>query len=261
MPANTETAPETAPATDSVFERDLYMLAPIKLPRGQQYAVSASDGQLLLLVRRHPGGRGVLAFVASLAAGFIILGFISSFGDSLGGPVIKWSAVVAGAVLGFLAAVAVYPAMLGNRLATFGRRERPGEKVLEVKQADRSRAFEVSCTVTGAKGRLLGTMRRNYLTSLLRTQWTLYGAGGEPIVKAREASIPRALAARLVGWLVPKVRSNFALLSPAGSPLGLVERLELVQGRVMLDLRQGGRSGLDPQLGLALGVLIDLDQR
>jgi len=29
----------------------------------------------------------------------------------------------------------------------------------------------------------------------------------------------------------------------------------------MFDLRQGGRGGLDPQLGLALAVLIDLDER
>ena len=164
-------------------------------------------------------------------------------------------------MLGFLAAVAVYPAMLGSRLATFSRRERPTEKVLEVKQADRSRAFEVSCAITGTKGRLLGTVRRNYLASLLRTQWMLYGAGGEPIAKAREASIPRAIGARLLGWAVPTLRSNFAIVSPAGSPLGLLERLELVQGRVMFDLRQGGRAGLDPQLGLALAVLIDLDER
>ncbi len=262
MPAKAiETAPDPAPATDTVFERDLYMLAPFKLPRGQQYAVSSSDGQMLLLVKRHPNGSRALAAVASIATGLIVLGFTSSFGDSLGGPVIKWSAVVVGSVLGFLGAMAVYPALLGKRLATFSRRERPGEKVLEVKQADRSRAFEASCTITGAKGRLLGTIRRNYLGSLLRTQWVLYGAGGDPIAKAREDSMPRAIGARLIGWAVPNVRSNFVLMSPGGSPLGLLERRELVQGRVMFDLRQGGRAGLDPQLGLALAVLIDLDQR
>ena len=89
MPAKAmETAPETAPATDTVFERDLYMLAPFKLPKGQQYAVSSSDGQMLLLVKRHRNGQsGAVALVASIATGLIILGFISSFGDSLGGPV------------------------------------------------------------------------------------------------------------------------------------------------------------------------------
>jgi hypothetical protein len=262
MPAKAmETAPDAAPAGDTVFERDLYMLAPLKLPKGQQYAVSSSDGQMLLLVKRHRNGSRALAAVASIAAGLIIFGFTSSFGDSLGGPVFKWSSVAVGAVLGFLAAMAVYPALLGGRLATFSRRERPTEKVLEVKQADRSRAFEVSCAITGAKGRLLGTVRRNYLASLLRTQWVLYGAGGEPIARAREDSLARAIGTRLLGWAVPKARSNFALMSPGGSPLGLLERLELVQGRVMFDLRQGGRAGLDPQLGLALAVLIDLDER
>ena len=262
MPAKVmETAPDAAPAGDTVFQRDLYMLAPLKLPKGQQYAVSSSDGQMLLLVKRGPGGRGMMAFLAAAATGLIIFGFTSSFGDSLGGPVFKWSSAAAGVVLGFLAAMAVYPALLGSRLATFGRRERPGEKVLEVKQADRSRAFEVSCAITGAKGRLLGTVRRNYLSTLLRTQWVLYGAGGEPMAKAREDSVPRAIGARLLGRAVPKLRSNFALVSPGGSLLGLLERRELVQGRVMFDLRQGGRAGLDPHLGLALAVLIDLDER
>ncbi len=260
MPANaTESRPEEA--ADTLFERDLYMLAPLKLPRGQQYAVSSSDGQLLMLVKRQRKGVRVLAAAASVATGLIILGFLSSFGDSLGGPVIRWGAMALGAVLGFLAALAVYPALLGGRLASFTRREKPAEKVLEVKQADRSRAFEVSCTITGTRGRLLGTVRRNYLATLFRTQWVLYGARGEPVAQAREASVPRAIGARLVGWAIPKMRSNFVIASPGGAPLGLLERLELVQGRVMFDLRQGGRDGLDPQLGLALAVLIDLDER
>lgn len=262
MPANSmETAPEMAPATETAFERDLYMLAPLTLPKGQQYAVGSSDGHMLLLVKSDRNERRALSLMASLATGLIILGFVSSFGDSLGGPVIKWSAVVAGAVAGFLAAVALYPAMLGNRLATFTLRDRPAEKVLEVKQADRSRAFEASCTITGTKGRLLGTVRRNYLVSLLRTRWVLYGAGGAPIANAQEASIPMAVGARLLGWAVPSLRSNFAIMSAGGSPLGLLERRELVQGRVMLDLRPGGREGLDPQLGLAVAVLIDLAER
>jgi hypothetical protein len=262
MPAKaTETAPETAPSADTAFERDLYMLAPLKLPKGQQYAVSSSDGQMLLLVKRHPNGRRARALIASITTGLIILGFISSFGDSLGGPALKWAAVAIGAVLGFLAAIAVYPALLGSRFATFGRRDRPAEKVLEVKQAERSQTFEVSCAVTGVRGRLLGTARRNYLRTMLRTQWMLYGAGGEPIATAREDSLPRAIGARLIGWAIPRVRSNFVLTTPGGAPLGLLERRELVQGRVMFDLRQGGRAGLDPQLGLALAVLIDLDER
>lgn len=262
MPANaSEPALDTAPTADPVFERDLYMLAPFKLPSGQQYTVSASDGQLLLLVKRHPGGSRALPLGASIAAGLIILGFTSSFGDSLGGPAVKWSAVVVGTVLGFLAAIAVYPALLPGRLATFGRRERPAEKVLEVRQGARKHAFEVSCAVTGAKGRLLGTVRRSYLSSLLRTEWMLYGASGEPIARAREDSMMRALGARLIGWAVPTLRSNFVFMSPGGSPLGLLERRELVQGRVMFDLRQGGHAGLDSRLGLALAVLIDIDER
>lgn len=262
MPARTAgTEPEAAQASDTTFDRDVYLLAPIKLPRDHQYAVSASDGQLLLLVKRGQGGRGAIAFVVSVVAGFIIFGFISSVGDSLGNVAVKWATLVLGGVLGIAAAIAAYPALLAPRLASFGRRERPGEKVLEVKQAERSPTFEVSCGVTGERGRLLGTIRRNYLRTLFRSEWSLYGAAGHLVARAREESLPRAIAGRALGWIVPTLRSNYALQSPQGMPLGYLDRRQLVQGRVMLDFRQGGHHGIDQQLGVALGVLIDLDER
>ena len=253
--------PDEGTASEPALERDLYLLAPLTLPRGQQYSVSSSEGQLLFLVRRSAGGRGALALGASSVAGLILLGFISAVGDSLGGPVLKWGAVAAGAVAGFLLAMALYPRLLGSRFVSFGPRERPGEKALEVKQAERSRLFEVSFAVTDARGRLLGTMRRNYLHTILRTRWMLYGAGGELIARAEQMSLARALAGRLVGWAAPAVRSNFVISTPGGAPLALLERRELVQGRVVLDLRQGGREGIERQLGLAVGVLIDVTER
>ena len=265
MPAKAmETAPETAPATDTVFERDLYMLAPFKLPRGQQYAVSSSDGQMLLLVKRDR--RAAVApwrSVASIATGLIVLGFISSFGDSLGGPVIKWSAVAVGCRAGVpWQRWRSIPRCWGSRLATFSRRERPAEKVLEVKQADRSRAFEASCTITGAKGRLLGTVRRNYLASLLRTQWVLYGAGGEPIAKAREDSMPRAIGARLLGWAVPTLRSNFALDVAGGIAARPARAAGTGAGKGDVRPSPGrARRGSIPSSGSPSAVLIDLDER
>ncbi len=252
---------QAGPDVESALARDLYLLAPLKLPRGQQYAVGASDGQLLFLVKRTGGGRGAFAFGSSAAAALIVLGFLSSVGDSLGGPALKWAATAAGAVLGFLLAMTMYPALLGERSASFGAREKPNEKVLDIKQAERSRPFESTFTITGARGRLLGTVRRNYLRTLFRTRWTLYGAAGEPIARADEASVPRAIATRVVGWAVPSVRSNFIVSSAGGASLALLERMQPVQGRVVLDLRLGGRDGIDRSLGLALGVLIDLSQR
>ena len=47
MPVKESPAPEASagPDVESALARDLYLLAPLKLPRGQQYAVGASDGQ------------------------------------------------------------------------------------------------------------------------------------------------------------------------------------------------------------------------
>ena len=262
MPTRTAgTEPEQAQAGDTTFDRDVYLLAPFNLPQDHQYAVSASDGQLLLLVKRGQGGPGIVPFAISVVAGFIIFGITSSVGDSLGNIVVKWITLVLGAALGIGAAIAAYPLLLAARLASFRRRERPGEKVLEAKQSERSPTFEVSCGVTDERGRLLGTIRRNYARTLLRTEWNLYGATGQLLARARQASFPCALADRALGWIVPALRCDFVLESPQGTPLGYLDRREGVQGRVMLDFRQGGHDGIDRHLGLALGVLIDLDER
>lgn len=244
------------------FARDLYLLAPATLPAGMQYAVSTGDGQVIFFVKRHRRGRSVTALAGAIAVGIVVSGFVSSVADSVGGRLLPQGGLVLGLVVGFLAAVATWVSLIGKRFVNFARRDRGAQKVLDAEQADRRHPFRVSFTITGERGRLLASVRRNYLTGLVRSTWAAYGAQGQPLVSVREESVIRALGNRLLGWAVPRFRSNFVFIAASDSAqLALLKRRELIQGRHVLDLRPGGPTGLDPQVALALAVLVDVCDR
>jgi hypothetical protein len=262
--ANPTTLPQGAEtAMDTAFSRDLYLLAPAALPAGMQYAVSGGDGQVLFFVKRSRRGRSLVALGASGVIGFVIFGFVSSVGDSVGGSVLSWGGLAAGMVAGLLVAVGAYRVLLGKRFVSFAPRDRGNVRVLDAHQVDWKHPLEASFSVTGDKGRLLATARRNYLTGLLRTRWVAYGARGEVLVEAIEESWWRALVARLLGRLVPALHTNFTFSAPhaAGTTLAVLNRRQPIQGRHVLDLRLGGADGLDAQVALGLAVLIDVTER
>ncbi len=261
--AGTATQPQdTDGERDAAFARDLYLLAPATLPAGMQYAVSTGDGQVLFFVKRHRRGRSFTALAGSLAVGFVIFGFVSSVADSLGGAILAGGGMALGVAAGLLAAVATYVALLGRRFVSFARRDRGAQKVLDAEQSPGHHPFRVSFAITGERGRLLATVRRNYLAGLLRSSWSAYGAQGEPLVVVREEGWLRAVGNRLFGWAIPRLRSNFVFVAASDQAvLAHLKRRELIQGRHVLDLRAGGVMGLDPQVGLALAVLVDVCDR
>ncbi len=260
----THAAPrDTEAETDSAFSRDLYLPAPAALPSGMQYAVSGGDGQVIFFVKRSRRGRFLAALLGSIAVGFLVFGFVSSVADSMGGQVLSWSGVALGAMAGLLAATAAYPALIGKRFVSFARRDRGNVKVLDANQVDRRNPWEVNFAVTGDKGRLLASARRNYLTGLIRKTWVAYGSSGAMLLEATEESWWRAIMARLLGRTIPAFRSNFILRAPQrdGATLGILNRRQLIQSRYVLDLRLGGADKLDPQVALGLAVLIDITER
>jgi hypothetical protein len=247
---------------DTSFARDLYLLAPATLPAGMQYAVSSGDGQALFFVKRHRRGRSLTALAGAVAVGFVVSGFVSAVADSAGVAVLSGTGLAVGLGAGLLAAVGAYVSLVGKRFVSFARRDRGAQKVLDAEQSDRRHPFQVSFAITGERGRLLATVRRNYLTGLLRTAWTAYGAQGEALVQVREESWLRALGNRCLGWAAPRFRSNFNFVGSSDAAiLATLKRRELIQGRHVLDLRVGGPGGLDPQVALALAVLVDVCDR
>lgn len=260
----THAAPrDTESEMDSAFSRDMYLLAPASLPAGMQYAVSGGDGQVLFFVKRSRRGRFLAALLASIAVGFLVFGFTSSVADSMGGQVLSWSGVVLGALAGLLAATAAYPALIGKRFVSFARRDRGNVKVLDANQVDRRNPWEVNFAVTGDKGRLLASARRNYLTGLVRKSWIAYGSSGEMLLEVTEESWWRAVLGRLLGKAIPALRTNFIFRMPqrGGATLGVLDRRQLIQSRHVLDLRMGSAGKLDPQVALGLAVLIDVTER
>lgn len=260
----THAAPRDAePEADTAFARDLYLLAPSSLPAGMQYSVSGSDGQVIFFVKRSRRGRFLTAFLCSLAVGFLVFGFVSSVADSVGGEVLSWSGVALGAMGGLLAATMAYPALIGKRFVSFARRDRGNVKVLDANQVDRRNPWEATFAITGDKGRLLATARRNYLTGLIRRRWAAYGSQGQVLLEAVEESWGLVLLARVTFGLLPGVRTNYVMRIPerGGATLAILNRREPVQARYVLDLRPGGADRLDPQVALGLAVLIDVSER
>lgn len=260
----TDAAPrDTESEMESALSRDLYLLAPAALPAGMQYSVSGADGQVLFFVKRSRRGRFLAAVLGSIAVGFLVFGFVSSVADSMGGQVLSWSGVILGSAAGLLAATAAYPALIGKRFISFARRDRGNVKVLDANQVDRRSPWEVNFAVTGDKGRLLASARRNYLTGLLRKSWVAYGSSGQMMLEATEESWWRAILGRLFGKTIPALRSNFIFRIPqrGGATLGVLNRRDLIQARHVLDLRMGGGDKLDPQVALGLAVLIDITER
>ena len=253
---------DTEGERDTAFARDLYLLAPATLPAGMQYAVSSGDGQVIFFVKRHRRGRSLTALAGAVAVGLLVSGFVSSVADSAGGDLASRGGLVAGLAVGLLVSVGAYVSLVGKRFVSFARRDRGAQKVLDAEQSDRRHPFQVSFTITGERGRLLATVRRNYLTGLLRSTWDAYGAQGEPLVQVREESWLRAIGNRCLGWAVPRLRSNFTFVASSDAAiLAVLKRRELIQGRHVLDLGPGGTTGLDPQVALALAVLVDVCDR
>ena len=194
--------------------------------------------------------------------GLLVSGFVSSVADSAGGNLLSRGGLVAGMAVGIMVSVGAYVSLVGKRFVSFARRDRGAQKVLDAEQSDRRHPFQVSFAITGERGRLLATVRRNYLSGLLRSAWTAYDAQGAPLVEVREESWLRALGNRLFGWAVPRLRSNFTFVASSdGAMLAVLKRRELIQGRHVLDLGLGGPNGLEPQVALALAVLVDVCDR
>jgi hypothetical protein len=108
--------------------------------------------------------------------------------------------------------------------------------------------------VTDARsGEPLGMARRRFMRSMLRDQWDLLDAGGNPLGEAREDSMALALLRRLVADFVPQ-RIHVTV---AGQPTAeLRQRWNPFVFRADLEMPAGADARLDPRLLLGLAILL-----
>ena len=112
-------------------------------------------------------------------------------------------------------------------------------------------------------GQVIGTLKKNFATSLVRSSWSVLDPAGREVATARESSMFFAVLRRLWG-LVPFVGDipyfipfHFDILGPDGRPLGTYVRRWAMRDRYVLDLSGDPQRWLDRRLMMAFTVALD----
>ena len=112
-------------------------------------------------------------------------------------------------------------------------------------------------------GQVIGTFKKEFGKSLVRSAWTILGPGGQPVATAHESNLFLALFRRI--WdLVPYVGDvpfflpfHFDLFLPDGRAIGRYTRIAALRDRYVLDLSGDPQRWLDRRLALAFTVALD----
>jgi hypothetical protein len=110
---------------------------------------------------------------------------------------------------------------------------------------------------------LLGTLRKNFAKSLVRSSWSVLDPAGREVATARERSMFFAVLRRV--WaLVPFVGDipyfipfHFEIHGPDGRLLGTYERRWALRDRYLLDLSGDPQRWLDRRVMMAFTVALD----
>jgi len=104
------------------------------------------------------------------------------------------------------------------------------------------------------ENRLVGTLRRRGMRSIIRDEWEVLGPGEQPLGTLIEDSQTRALLRRmLLGRLLPQ---DYDLLIQEQKVMDLKQRFHLFRYELDLDFSMDTRRQLDHRLGIAAGILL-----
>src|SRR6266536_749090 len=112
-------------------------------------------------------------------------------------------------------------------------------------------------------GELLGTVRKAFGASLLRSSWSVLDAAGVEVATARESSMFIAILRRIwssipylgdVPFLLP---FHFDLHAPDGRQIGRYTRMFALRDRYVLDLSGDPERRLDRRVAMAFTVALD----
>ncbi|HYT09389.1 MAG TPA: hypothetical protein VEL73_01875 [Mycobacteriales bacterium] len=112
-------------------------------------------------------------------------------------------------------------------------------------------------------GEVIGTLRKNFARSLLRSSWSVFDPGGTEVATARESSIFLAVLRRV--WdAIPFVNNvpfflpfHFDIHGPDGRQIGKYVRVAAIRDRYILDLSGDPQRRLDRRVAMAFTVALD----
>jgi hypothetical protein len=112
-------------------------------------------------------------------------------------------------------------------------------------------------------GEVIGTFKKNFGKSLLRSSWTILAPDGQPVATARESHVFIAILRRIwsalpyVGDIPFFLPFHFDILLPDGRQIGHYHRVAAIRDRYVLDLSGDPQRLLDRRLALAFTVALD----
>jgi hypothetical protein len=112
-------------------------------------------------------------------------------------------------------------------------------------------------------GQVIGTFKKNFGKSLLRSSWTILAPNGQPVATAEESNVVIAVLRRIWGALpyvgdVPFfIPFHFDIAYPDGRQIGRYHRIPALRDRYVLDLSGDPQRWLDRRLALAFTVALD----
>ena len=248
-----------SPDTDPAFDRDVFLLRERVLTITSKYEVLAEDGTPILYVERptYPV-RTVLAYLAGLVAGAIVLGMTAS---AAGERTVDALMALLGWAFGIATFMIVSMSARPRRHVTVYRDESRRAPLLRVLQDQRVAALVRTYTVTLPDGTPLARLRKTYVHNIFRKRWSIDGPDGRILALAVEESIVLSLLRRVLGTFFGFLRTNFLFLGPDGEVLGEFNRKFTLLDRYVLDLTADPERTFDRRLALAAGIMLDTGER
>jgi hypothetical protein len=116
---------------------------------------------------------------------------------------------------------------------------------------------------TGAGGTVIGTLKKNFGRSLLRSSWTVLNPAGQPVATAQESSMFIAILRRVwdaipyIGDIPFFIPFHFDIHFPDGRQMGRYSRVAAIRDRYVLDLSGDPQKWFDRRVALAFTVALD----
>jgi len=145
---------------------------------------------------------------------------------------------------------------------TFYADEAQQVPVLQLK-ARRVLEFRGVTDVLLPHGQPIGTLRKLFGKSLLRSTWEVQDPGGNVVATAEESSLFIAILRRvwgrlpIVGDLPFLLPFHFDIAAPSGQQLGTYRRIWGIRDRYLLDLTPDPQRSLDRRIMMAFTVALD----
>lgn len=112
-------------------------------------------------------------------------------------------------------------------------------------------------------GEVIGTFRKNFGASLLRSSWSVLDPAGTEVATGRESSLFLAVLRRIwgaipfVGDIPFFIPFHFDIHAPDGRQIGKYTRLPALRDRYVLDLSGDPERRLDRRVAMAFTVALD----